>query len=36
VVLNSLKIGDMQMGKVPPFDVGALTGQTIGMMAGPI
>lgn len=36
VALNSLKIGDMQMGKIPPFDVGALTGQTIGMMAGPI
>ncbi|MCU0828186.1 MAG: FAD-dependent monooxygenase [Tabrizicola sp.] len=36
VVLNSLKIGDMQMGRIPPFDVGALTGQTIGMMAGPI
>lgn len=36
VVHNSLRIGDMQMGKIPPFDVGALTGQTIGMMAGPI
>lgn len=36
VVVNSLRIGDMQMGKVPPFDVGALTGQTIRMMAGPI
>lgn len=36
VVQNSLRIGEMQMGKVPPFDVGALTGQTIRMMAGPI
>ncbi len=36
VVVNSLRIGDMQMGKIPPFDIGALTGQTIGLMAGPI
>lgn len=33
---NSIRIGDMQMGKVPPFDVGALNGQTIGLMAQPI
>ncbi|UJW85686.1 FAD-dependent monooxygenase [Devosia sp. SL43] len=33
---NSIRIGDMQMGKIPPFDVGALTGQTIGLMAKPI
>ena len=36
VALNSLKIGEMQMGLIPPFDVGALTGQTIRMMCGPI
>lgn len=36
VALNSLRIGEMQMGRIPPFDVGALTGQTIRMMAGPI
>ena len=36
VALNSLKIGHMQMGRIPPFDVGALTGQTIRLMAGPI
>ena len=36
VAENSIRIGDMQMGKVPPFDVGALTGQTIGMMCQPI
>jgi len=36
VAKASIRIGDMQMGKVPPFDVGAVTGQTIGMMAQPI
>jgi 2-polyprenyl-6-methoxyphenol hydroxylase-like FAD-dependent oxidoreductase len=36
VAENSIRIGDMQMGKIAPFDVGALTGQTIGMMAQPI
>jgi 2-polyprenyl-6-methoxyphenol hydroxylase-like FAD-dependent oxidoreductase len=36
VALNSVKIGEMQMGKIPPFDVGALTGQTIKMMCAPI
>lgn len=36
VAVNSIRIGDMQMGKVPPFDVGALTGQTIAMMCEPI
>jgi 2-polyprenyl-6-methoxyphenol hydroxylase-like FAD-dependent oxidoreductase len=36
VANNSIRIGDMQMGKIPPFDVGALTGQTIGMMCEPI
>ena len=36
VAENSVKIGEMQMGKILPFDVGALTGQTIGMMCEPI
>jgi len=36
IALNSTKIGDMQMGKIPHFDMGALTGQTIGMMCEPI
>ena len=36
VAENSLRIGEMQMGRIPPFDVGALTGQTIGMMCEPI
>jgi len=36
VAINSIRIGEMQMGKTPPFDVGALTGQTIGMMCEPI
>lgn len=36
VAENSIRIGEMQMGNIPPFDVGALTGQTIGMMCQPI
>lgn len=36
VAENSIRIGDMQMGKIEPFDVGALTGQTIGIMSQPI
>ncbi len=36
VAVNSIKIGDMQMGKIEPLDVGALTGQTIAMMCEPI
>jgi 2-polyprenyl-6-methoxyphenol hydroxylase-like FAD-dependent oxidoreductase len=36
VAENSVRLGDMQMGKVEPFDVGALTGQTIAMMVQPI
>ncbi|SMY09346.1 FAD-dependent oxidoreductase [Flavimaricola marinus] len=36
VAKNSVRIGDMQMGKIPPFNVGELTGQTIGMMCQPI
>ena len=36
VAENSIRIGDMQMGRIPPFDVGALTGQTIGLMCQPI
>lgn len=36
VAQNSIRIGEMQMGKIPPFDVGALTGGTIKMMCGPI
>ena len=35
VAENSIRIGDMQMGRIPPFDVGALTGQTIGLMCQP-
>ena len=33
---NSILIGDSQMGKVDPVDVGALNQQTIGLMARPI
>jgi len=36
VAKNSVKIGDMQMGKIPPFDVGALTRDTMTLMAEPI
>lgn len=36
VAKNSIRIGEMQMGKIPPFDVGALTGQTIGLLCEPI
>lgn len=36
VAKGSERIGDMQMGKIAPFDVGALNGQTIGMMCQPI
>lgn len=36
VAKKSILIGEMQMGKIPPFDVGALTGQTIKMMCEPI
>ncbi|WP_138421573.1 FAD-dependent oxidoreductase [Maritimibacter alexandrii] len=36
VAKTSILIGDAQMGKVPPVDVGALNGQTMGMMAQPI
>ena len=36
VAENSIRIGDMQMGKIAPFDVGALTGQTISMMCEPV
>jgi len=36
VANNSIRVGDMQMGKIEPFDVGALTGQTIAMMCEPI
>ena len=36
VAKNSVRIGEMQMGKIPPFNVGELTGQTIGMMCQPI
>jgi 2-polyprenyl-6-methoxyphenol hydroxylase-like FAD-dependent oxidoreductase len=36
VAKTSIMIGDAQMGKIPPVDVGALTGQTIAMMADPI
>lgn len=33
---NSIRIGEMQMGKIPPFDAGALTGQAIKLMCEPI
>lgn len=36
VAKSSARIGEMQMGKIEPFDVGALTGQTIKMMCEPI
>lgn len=36
VAKNSVRIGEMQMGNTPPFNVGELTGQTIGMMVQPI
>ncbi len=36
VVKTSIMIGDAQMGKIPPVNVGELTGKTIGMMAQPI
>lgn len=36
VAKNSIRIGEMQMGKIPPFNVGELTGETIGMMCQPI
>ena len=36
VAKNSVRIGEMQMGKIEPFNVGELTGQTIGMMCQPI
>lgn len=33
---SSIRIGDMQMGKTPPFDIGALQGQAMARMAEPI
>ncbi|WP_400082050.1 FAD-dependent oxidoreductase [Yoonia sp. R78084] len=36
VAENSIRIGDMQMGKIPPFDAGELTGQSIKLMCEPI
>jgi 2-polyprenyl-6-methoxyphenol hydroxylase-like FAD-dependent oxidoreductase len=36
VAKNSILIGDMQMGKVPPFDTGKLTGESIAKMCQPI
>ena len=33
---TSIRIGDMQMGKVPPFDVSALQGEAVARMAEPI
>ncbi|MFT6606221.1 MAG: 2-polyprenyl-6-methoxyphenol hydroxylase-like FAD-dependent oxidoreductase [Halocynthiibacter sp.] len=33
---TSINIGDMQMGKIPPFDVGETQGKTMGLMAQPI
>lgn len=36
IASSSARLGDMQMGKISPFNVGELTGQTIGMMCEPI
>lgn len=36
VARTSLMIGDAQMGKIPPVDVGALTGKTLALVAQPI
>jgi len=36
VAENSVRFGDMQMGKIPPFDAGALTGESIALMCEPI
>jgi 2-polyprenyl-6-methoxyphenol hydroxylase-like FAD-dependent oxidoreductase len=36
VAKNSVRIGEMQMGKIDPFNVGELNGQTIGLMCQPI
>jgi len=36
VAKGSIRIGEMQMGKIPPFNVGELNGQAIGMMWQPI
>ena len=36
VAVTSIKIGDAQMGKIEPVDVGALTAQTLKLVAEPI
>ena len=36
VAENSIRIGEMQLGKIPPFDAGALTGEAIALMCKPI
>lgn len=36
VAENSIRIGEMQLGKIPPFDAGALTGEAIALMCQPI
>ena len=36
VAENSIRIGEMQMGKIPPFDAGQLTGESIALMCKPI
>jgi 2-polyprenyl-6-methoxyphenol hydroxylase-like FAD-dependent oxidoreductase len=36
VAKTSLMIGDAQMGKIPPVDVGALTAKTLALVAEPI
>lgn len=36
IAKNSIRIGDMQMGKIPPFDPGQLTGESIALMCKPI
>ncbi len=36
VAKTSMMIGDAQMGKIPPVDVGALTAKTLALVAQPI
>lgn len=36
VAENSIRIGDMQMGKLPSFDVGEVQGRAMGLLAQPI
>ena len=36
IAMNSVRIGDSQMGKIEHVDVAALNRETIGLMAQPI